>query len=94
MLSLFNVIAMFLFAVATPLVEEQHRVYTRVTVGVLVEAYAVLDCLDGSLARATKQTSKIGEVLDHWCVVAAAAAAAAACSDAPAPAGWTRSACR
>ena len=27
----------------------------------------VLDCLDGMVARARKQTSKTGEFLDHWC---------------------------
>ncbi len=26
----------------------------------------MLDCFDGMHARATKQTSKLGEVLDHW----------------------------
>lgn len=38
----------------------------RSTVALCIFASAVLDCLDGAYARYSKQSSKFGEVLDHW----------------------------
>jgi phosphatidylglycerophosphate synthase len=37
----------------------------RLVLAVFIIVYAILDCLDGQHARNTKQTSKLGELLDH-----------------------------
>lgn len=36
----------------------------RIAVAVMIEAYVVLDCVDGQLARYTARTSELGRVLD------------------------------
>jgi phosphatidylglycerophosphate synthase len=42
------------------------RMVACVLCAVLNFCCMVLDCLDGMHARATRQTSKLGELLDHW----------------------------
>jgi hypothetical protein len=37
----------------------------RLSMSCCIIAHAILDCLDGQHARRTKQTSKLGELLDH-----------------------------
>ena len=39
--------------------------WLRLGLAVSIIVYAILDCLDGQHARRTKQTSKLGELLDH-----------------------------
>lgn len=39
--------------------------WMRLVLAVFIIVYAILDCLDGQHARNTKQTSKLGELLDH-----------------------------
>lgn len=46
--------------------EMRPRVYIIITGAVLNFICMMLDCLDGMHARNTKQTSKLGEVLDHY----------------------------
>ena len=55
----------FLFAVCAPGLEPTSGLAARVLAGVFMFLSMITDHLDGMQARRTKQTSRLGEVLDH-----------------------------
>ncbi|MBN1947766.1 MAG: CDP-alcohol phosphatidyltransferase family protein [Bradymonadales bacterium] len=56
----------FVAAAVAPYLNPIHGMAARVVAGIGVFSSLVLDCLDGMHARRTGQTSKLGEVMDHW----------------------------
>ncbi len=53
-------------AVASPLLPKPYRSVVLVAAGVGMLISMIGDCLDGMHARRTGQTSKLGEMMDHW----------------------------
>jgi len=67
--NLLVVILSFVCGVIPPNIEDQNpygAFALRCACGLCIWGSMVLDCLDGMQARKTGQTSKLGEVLDHW----------------------------
>ncbi len=56
----------FLAAAAAPLMDPFNALMARLLAAAAVFGCICLDCLDGMHARRTGQSSKLGEVLDHW----------------------------
>ena len=58
--------ACLFFAAAAPSMAPVDALIARSAAALLVFMCMLLDCLDGMHARRTGQTSRVGEVLDHW----------------------------
>ena len=57
---------MFAAAASAPFLPPRFALGARIAAAVLIFVSQTLDCLDGIHARLTGQTSRMGEVLDHW----------------------------
>ncbi len=53
-------------AAAAPYLAPRYALAARILAAVLIFVSQSLDCLDGIHARLSGQTSRMGEVLDHW----------------------------